>query len=714
MKKNLLLAILLAGIILTASLKLFSSPPTADITEKDLRNYYNRHKDFFYRKEQRRLFHILTDNEKTLNALISSLETSIAETGDCRQSMITLANDFSKISSSSKQWGDLGWVSKEKLPVEFSQKAFNLKNDGDYTSFRSPLGYHLVMVMHIRKPKTYTFDEVKNYIKTKLEPVNDAKKKDMVFIKGGIFYAGFTEEEINERYKTWEKFVKPHVNQEHPGWADYIHRTYKKAEVRSFYIDKYEVTYKEYKEFLKATGHRTLPEWTEKFIPGDNYPVVGVSWHDANAYCEWKGKRLPTQDEWEFAARGRKRRKYPWGNSSPDGQRGNFADMNSGVPWRNTAHNDGYETLAPVKNYPKGATPEGVYNLAGNVKEWTSTLGWKKETAITKGGSYNNASDDMLSADQRPYNLDSTDSATGFRCAYGGKRTNRSFTNHYPVIMISGNKRGFSDWQGKNPGNAKGEINVYKDFIKVGFSTGELWPYQYTEEGKEMRNIEELTDGLKRFIYSVLLYTKSAKVQILAHEEGAVLAHATLQKYNLYNLIHAAVYIAGPFHGSANYTYVKALTGSPVCSNLAIGSDFIQDISLPDETPYNVFENENKGNAGIKYMTIYNSLEPFSLTGALNYNLNHLNHDGLRCSEEASGLFIPFLSDPAARYNKSNDKDKDGFMNYKSGGMDYNDNDPSVFPGAPEIPMDNIDQDCNDMDISPDMGKDRLIPIRNP
>jgi len=311
-----------------------------------------------------------------------------------------------------------------------------------------------------------------------------------------------------------------------------------------------------------------------------------------------------------------------------------------------------------------------------------------------------------------------------FRLSVGGENKEKAhLSDHYPVIMIPGNKRSFKDWQGKNPGNAKDKINVYKKFIHAGFSPQELWLYQYTEEGREMKNIEELTDGLKWFIYSILWYTKSNKVQILAHGEGAVLAQATIKKYNLYNLIHAAVYIAGPFHGSPKYTHTKALMGSPVCSNLALDSDFLQDINLPDETPYNIFEKENKRNIGIKYMTIYNSLlygdnffpdnpDSPSLLGAHNYELNTLTHDGLRCSEESSSLFVPFLSDDAIQYNPLYDKDNDGFMSDRSGGPDCNDNDSSIFPGAPEIPGDNIDQDCNNMDLLPTMGKDCLIPIK--
>jgi len=598
-----------------------------------------------------------------------------------------------------RRWGDLGWVSRGKFPEEFDRKVFSLKEEGAYTAFSTPLGWHFVMLMHIREPGHYSSAKIKNTIEIK--PENE--KKDRAFIKGGEFYAGYNKKEIKERYLIWEKYIKPHVNQDKPGWLEYVYQTYHKAKVKSFYIDKTEVTYKEYKQFLSATGHRNLPEDIEKTIPGDDYPVVGVSWDDADAYCKWKLGRLPTQDEWEFAARGKARRKYPWGNNPPEGKKGNFADTNSDVAWRNIYYDDGYRYLAPVKSYPEGATPEGVYELGGNAKEWTSTVNLEKDTAVTKGGSFQNAFEDMLSADQRAYKLGSREPALGFRCVYD--------INHYPVIMISGNKRGSGDWMGKNPGNASGETNVYKKFMEAGFLPEELWQYQYTTEGKEMKNIEELTDGLKKLIYSVLKDTKSGKVQILAHAEGAVLAHAAIKKYNLYNLIHAAVYIAGPFHGKPECTYAKALEGKPVCSNLAIDSDFLKDMNLPDETPYNILEKEPAGNLKVKYMTISND-KLSSLSGSSSYRLNRLDSDGLRCSEKSSRLFIPFLSDEAVKYDILYDKDRDNFMDASYGGADYNDSDPSVFPGAPEIPGDNIDQDCNDMDLLPKKGKDCMVPIK--
>ena len=123
----------------------------------------------------------------------------------------------------------------------------------------------------------------------------------------------------------------------------------------AFYIDKYEVTLEEYEHFLMATGHRPLPEDALPYMPTNKHPVVGVSWQDAMAYATWAGKRLPTEAEWEYAARGGLMDKhYPWGNKKPDSSLANF----------------GNTTFLPsvVGKYP--ANGYGLYDMAGNVSEW--------------------------------------------------------------------------------------------------------------------------------------------------------------------------------------------------------------------------------------------------------------------------------------------------------------------------------------------------------
>ena len=149
--------------------------------------------------------------------------------------------------------------------------------------------------------------------------------------------------------------------------------------VDAFYIDKYEVTVGQYNAFVRATGHRPLPDWVSQYSPADQHPVVGVTWHDAIAYAKWAGKRLPTEAEWEKAARGGLVGKnHPWGNAELDGTQCNFADKRLSEVWdreRKPEDNwadknidDGYVYTAPVGSYP----PNGydLYDMGGNVTEW--------------------------------------------------------------------------------------------------------------------------------------------------------------------------------------------------------------------------------------------------------------------------------------------------------------------------------------------------------
>ena len=128
--------------------------------------------------------------------------------------------------------------------------------------------------------------------------------------------------------------------------------------VNGFYIDTHEVTLAQYEEFLKRTGHRPLPEETYTHAPAPNYPVVNVTWDDAVAYAEWAGKRLPTEAEWEKAARGGfVAQKYPWGNTLPDGTQSNLGGQE-----------DNHQRSGPVGSYLPNEF--GLYDMLGNVWEW--------------------------------------------------------------------------------------------------------------------------------------------------------------------------------------------------------------------------------------------------------------------------------------------------------------------------------------------------------
>lgn len=150
----------------------------------------------------------------------------------------------------------------------------------------------------------------------------------------------------------------------------------------AFWLDRYEVTNQEYLGFLQATSTVPPRYWEDGHYPSGQelYPVVGVRWKDAQAYCEWAGKRLPTEAEWEKACRGTIGQIYPWGNSANNLQ-GNVSPLPEGPHpdmWEDawvlltTAPDRNLPALKPVGSYPRGVSPYGVYDLVGNASEWVA------------------------------------------------------------------------------------------------------------------------------------------------------------------------------------------------------------------------------------------------------------------------------------------------------------------------------------------------------
>ena len=142
----------------------------------------------------------------------------------------------------------------------------------------------------------------------------------------------------------------------------------------AFYIDRFEVTLGRYSKFSAATGSLERPAGREAADPGRSHelPVAGVDWNDASAYCKWAGRRLPTESEWEKAARGGDERRYPWGDESPSLDRANYANSSP------EAYDGG---LHKVGSHPAGRSAYGIHDLAGNVSEWVAD--WYSENFRT-------------------------------------------------------------------------------------------------------------------------------------------------------------------------------------------------------------------------------------------------------------------------------------------------------------------------------------------
>jgi formylglycine-generating enzyme required for sulfatase activity len=143
----------------------------------------------------------------------------------------------------------------------------------------------------------------------------------------------------------------------------------------AYYIDQFEVTNQQYSRFLDETSHRKSRYWSSSLYNQAKQPVVGVGWADAEAYAKWAGKRLPTEEEWEKAARGTDGRIWPWGND-PSGEKYNGKSQGN------------YKPVA-VGSFPSGASPYDLMDMAGNVYEMT-TGKWRLGAAM-RGGSYLNS-----------------------------------------------------------------------------------------------------------------------------------------------------------------------------------------------------------------------------------------------------------------------------------------------------------------------------------
>jgi formylglycine-generating enzyme required for sulfatase activity len=252
-----------------------------------------------------------------------------------------------------------------------------------------------------------------------------AAPEGMVYVPGGVFTMGSA----------------PNV-----GFAD--EQPAHSVCVGGFYIDRHEVTNAQFKQFVDATGYVTEAEkdiasasgrtWRYPYGPESgveetpDLPVACVSWNDALSYARWAGKRLPTEAEWEKAARGTDGRVYPWGNAVPVGASANIADKSAGLKWGTTSVDDNQKMAAPVGSFPAGRSVYGIDDMAGNVWEWC--LDWwddayygsspannptgpeAGEFKIIRGGSWYYTVDGARTAQRMYFRPTATSPAIGFRC----------------------------------------------------------------------------------------------------------------------------------------------------------------------------------------------------------------------------------------------------------------------------------------------------------
>lgn len=206
--------------------------------------------------------------------------------------------------------------------------------------------------------------------------------------------------------------------------------------LKAYHMDQFEVTIERYGKFMEATKHSPPPLWDEEAVTsaGDR-PVVGVTWQDADSYCKWAGKRLPTEAEWEKAARGTDARRFPWGYMTPYPD---LANYNRGA-WVSYP-----VTLAPVTygivgmsirhgTTQGGRSPYGLYNTAGNASEWVADWYGRDyysksskdnptgppggERKVFRGGSWNDPPRNLRVTGRSSADPTFQDQSVGFRCA---------------------------------------------------------------------------------------------------------------------------------------------------------------------------------------------------------------------------------------------------------------------------------------------------------
>ncbi len=214
----------------------------------------------------------------------------------------------------------------------------------------------------------------------------DSRGIAQVWVPAGTFLAGSTPEQVQAAYQECLD-VWPGMCLQQEYTAELVQHAV--TLTSGYWIDEYEVTNADYRVFVDNGGYLYASYWSaegwqwkgDRVGPNDreceqdllapDLPRTCITWYEAEAYARWRGGRLPTEAEWEYAARGPDGRAFPWGDEF-DGTRLNTCDATCPNAWRALAYDDGYARTAPVGSFPAGRSWIGAYDLAGNVWEWTA------------------------------------------------------------------------------------------------------------------------------------------------------------------------------------------------------------------------------------------------------------------------------------------------------------------------------------------------------